>query len=222
MVAPGLISTLSWKRIGFHSIRDRKPSWAHVRSFRIVLSFANSSSECHEYWLFVGRILLSALAFCSWKCEPCQWDKCVMIPAYPQGMTFKGNRRYWQPDFFLKCVNFFWNWYKILHFLNAMISLSVGLICCGQWMHSLAAWFTCPVLVRMLLFPWSYQQCFWVFFSPLQSQICCVQKSCHITEEQSCESLGCLTSRTTQNPFISSVLDLRKGLSKSLKQVFTT
>lgn len=98
-------------------------------------------------------------------------------------------------EFLLKLI------YKILYFLNAMISLSVGLICCGQWMHSPAAWFTCPVLVRMLVFPWSCQQCFWVFFFPLQSQICCVQKSCHITEEQSCESLGCLTSRTTQNPF---------------------
>lgn len=111
--------------------------------------------------------------------------------------------------------------YKILYFLNAIVLLSEGtgplwkvnaISCCLISVSAVSQNTCIPLVVSTVL----------LLFFPLRSQFWCVWMSCHIIEERSCESLGGLTSRTTQNPFISSVLDLRKQLSKSLEQVFTT
>lgn len=49
-----------------------------------------------------GQISFSALAFCTWKCEPCHWDKCLIIQACPREMHFRAHHRYWKCDSFFK------------------------------------------------------------------------------------------------------------------------
>lgn len=68
--------------------------------------------------------------------------------------------------------------------------------------------------IQALLLPWSHPQC----PCPPAAPVWCVQMSC-IREEQSREPPGGLSSWTTQNPLIPSVLDLQKQLHKSLLQL---
>lgn len=125
-------------------------------------------------------------------------QKCLVIQACPQGMTFRGNQKYPKCDFFV-CEFLLKLSYTFLYFLKFINSDECG--------GSSAVENACSLQLLVHMSSFSQNTCIFLVISAVlwhapfpHHSLWCVEMSCHITEEQSCESLGGLTSQATQNP----------------------